>query len=351
MEKEKMRDETIDTARGIAILSMIFFFFSGDILVEPHSWNHRLFGTFAAPMFVLLAGMMVGLSIHLKNHPQIYFVKRGLLIILASGIILDILIWRYLPFISMEVLYLIGIAIPLTAFFHKLGRLQQYLAIAIVFGITPFLQSIFGYREMTTDLSLFTDSGTFQVFSEEFREFIWPTFLKQIFIDGWFPVFPWVGFAFIGYLFAVYRWQVKLLADFSKPPIVYASLSILIFGAGAWYANPGPLYVREGFSEMFYPVTIGYALTALGIIMLILAVIDRNPKFKIYRPLQIMGRYSLTIYFLHWAIAEYIILSFTEEAQPWEHFAWYIAVVVICLGVAYGVRYLKQVWKPTPLKG
>lgn len=53
-EKETMvmRDKTIDILRGLAIFTMIAANISPYVLIEPHPFWFRLYGSFAAPLFI-----------------------------------------------------------------------------------------------------------------------------------------------------------------------------------------------------------------------------------------------------------------------------------------------------------
>ena len=342
------RDDTIDIVRGAALVTMIFANLAGYILSEPHPLACRLFGTFAAPTFVLLSGMMVGRSTDEKQYPFGYFLRRGLLLAIATGLVLDLWILGLVPFVTTDILYLIAIAMPLTAALHKRFWLWRCVAIALVFGGTWLLQDTFGYWKWVSYFPLFYDDGTLQPIGDELKLFLgWP-FLREVFIDGWFPVFPWVGFALLGSLFASLRWRSRLLADCSKGPVFLLAIAILLGGAAIWYRYPGPLYVRYGFSEMFYPPTLGFSITALGVVLCIFAAIDRNPHLFFYHPIRTMGRCSLAIYLLHFAIIERVILDRVEEVDLLEYFQWYAAVLAACIAVAYLVLLLKKIWKPMP---
>ena len=51
-----MRDKTIDILRGLAIFTMIAANISPYVLIEPHPFWFRLYGSFAAPLFILISG-------------------------------------------------------------------------------------------------------------------------------------------------------------------------------------------------------------------------------------------------------------------------------------------------------
>ncbi len=77
-----MRDVSIDITRGLAIFMMIMANALPYLLTTPVPFPVRLYGSFAAPIFVTLAGMMVALT--KKRHNFGYFLDRGAVIVLIG---------------------------------------------------------------------------------------------------------------------------------------------------------------------------------------------------------------------------------------------------------------------------
>lgn len=79
MARNRSRDESIDILRGLAILTMIAANTAGILLRPPHPLALRLYGTFAAPLFIAISGAMVFKSAQDKpDRTFLYFLKRGL---------------------------------------------------------------------------------------------------------------------------------------------------------------------------------------------------------------------------------------------------------------------------------
>jgi uncharacterized membrane protein len=157
------RDRTIDILRGLAIFTMVAANMAGPVLVEPHPFLFRFYGSFAAPLFILISGMMVALTTQTKGHDLKYFLVRGMLII-AVGAFIDMLIWKIYPFTTVDVLYLIGISLPLAYLFQRLNTRYQCLIVISIFILTPFLQNIFGYADYPTEF--FFPSGALTIIIE-----------------------------------------------------------------------------------------------------------------------------------------------------------------------------------------
>jgi uncharacterized membrane protein len=56
------RNIAIDAIRGLAIFTMVGANMAASVAAHPHPCGLRLYGSFAAPLFILLSGMMVALT-------------------------------------------------------------------------------------------------------------------------------------------------------------------------------------------------------------------------------------------------------------------------------------------------
>ncbi len=351
------RDNTIDILRGIAIFTMVCANSAGYILQEPHPLGIRLFGTWAAPLFILLAGFMVSFTIQNKNYGfDHYLFRGGLLLVIAC--LFDSLVFGDIPLVGFDVLYLIAVSIPLAYWFSKLKLLPQFIIITAIFMLTPLLQSLFGYKGTPIELKIFPEEQTTSYFENL------PIILKHWLIDGWFPLFPWLNFSFIGVILARLR---RDYTTFANRRFVIVSFSTFVVGLSAWLielknlqTNTGlspyiplfefhKLYTRDGYSEMFYPPTIGYCLVALGIILFLFILVDTNNKLSIYRPLAILGQCSLFMYLLHYTLIEHMLYRIFPEGLPIGQFLLVYGIFLLGLVlVALGISRLKQVWQKQP---
>ena len=233
------RDHAIDIVRGIAIVTMVGANLAV-FLPEPHSFFLRVYSSFAAPTFICLAGMMVALSVDrnmVSKHSFMYFFKRGLFLLAVASLI-DILAWKSVPFINVDVLYLIGFSLPIlfVCAFYQTGTLLL-LSLAI-FLATPVLQYYFGYREIPLALSLINPSS--------FSAFNWSIVLKHWLIDGWFPLFPWLGYGIFGVALGKLRWySTKYRLKSDSTTWLLAALLFTVVGALTMYQVPGPLDARS----------------------------------------------------------------------------------------------------------
>lgn len=282
----------------------------------------RLYGSFAAPTFIFLSGMMVSFTITKGRHTPVHFIKRAV-ILLLTGAALDLLMCGILPFMTFDVLYLIGCSILLTILFKKLKPGIQFAIVPAIFAITPLLQNIFGYQRMPLEIPLSTINRNITI----------PigTILRQWLIDGWFPLFPWLGFAFLGSIAADIRFKIK---SFSNVAALFIGLIILIAGEIIWTANSGQIFIRKGYSELFYPPAAGFVLTAIGVIVILFYIVDLKNSLFIYKPFSILGRWSLQIYVIHLVLIS--LLGKLIAPQSIDVFLLiYMLMVILFLGLCH----------------
>ncbi|MBU2552271.1 MAG: DUF1624 domain-containing protein [Proteobacteria bacterium] len=282
------RDPSIDALRGLAILIMVGANLS-PILPAPHPLAYRFWASLAAPLFVTLAGAMVGLN--LDRHPLRYFLVRGALIFLI-GALLDAAAWKLIPFMGFNVLYLIGLSLPLAALAGRLSSPALAALAAAWFLLTPALQIVWGYSEVPTEILL------------QYSGYLKPghalDVARQWLVDGYFPIFPWTGFVLAGLLAARVRWSgpAKKTA-FPDARAMKAGTGAVAAGAVLWLLYPGPLYERFGYSELFYPAVPGFITIMIGLLILALGLVDRSRSWPGWRILRPLGQASLFMYIFH----------------------------------------------------
>ncbi|HOI57198.1 hypothetical protein [Methanoculleus sp.] len=81
------------------------------LFLPPAPGWYRFLSSLAAPLFIGLAGMMVALSRTGKGRSLVHIATRGGLVILV-GTFLHLLVFDCVPFLDMDVLYLIGLSLP-----------------------------------------------------------------------------------------------------------------------------------------------------------------------------------------------------------------------------------------------
>jgi uncharacterized membrane protein len=181
------RSQTVDILRGIAIFTMIAANQAGNMLAEPHPIALRLYGSFAAPLFIMLSGMMVARSS--RRNLQYYLLRGGL--VLLTGILVDVLIFHWYPMHTCDVLYLIGISMPIAYLVGRMEALPRWGLLLAIFLLTPLVQQLLGYQQTTPDL-LIGEHPLSEVLSHPENS------IRHFIAAGWFPLFPWIAFSLFG---------------------------------------------------------------------------------------------------------------------------------------------------------
>lgn len=312
----KERDVSVDILRGIAIFAMIAANMAPYNFLEPHPFSFRIYGSMAAPMFIFLAGMMVSYTSTIKAHKLMYYIKRASATILVAALI-DLFIWDILPFITYDVLYIIGLGMPLIFFFIRLPRIAQVICIVLIFSVTPILQYYLGYTESPLEVSLSDESGISITFREMLDTMQTIPVWRQFLHEGWFPFFPWIGVSLLGAFVGSFKFKTAPEV-FNKNLLLCGAIMFtlgvimwLIFmpnvstndsftaepKAGAFFWKT--LITREGYSELFYPPTLFYLFTFLGFILMLIPLMYKLQKNVALNLVTVFGRSSLLVYILH----------------------------------------------------
>jgi len=328
------RDVPVDLLRGLAIAIMIAANLIPVLLAPPVPFWLRLLASAAAPLFIFLSGMMVALSFRLKRHNLSYFVFRGGVIVLL-GALLDLLARGMLPFIDSDVLYLIGISLPLTYLFLHLGSWQRVFIVLSVIAAAPLVQGFFGYGGIPLQVPL-TGVSTSTALSA------FAAIPRQWLVEGWFPVFPWLAIALLGAQTGSFRWPGTAIRSFANRNIAVFSGAVVVAGGVSWYLGPGPALMPFGYAELFYPPVTGFLIFITGAILYLFIVADTLVSAGIIPVcLQLPGQCPLAIYVIHTVIIELVIRPFPLQVPLPAYLIGYIVFFAAMVGVADGIRNLR----------
>jgi len=315
---ERSRSHAIDALRGAAIVSMFAANLAGPCLQPPHPLWLRVYGSFAAPTFVVLAGMMTSMSS--RPAPLGRLLKRSiLLLVLAAGI--DLLCWGIDPFETFDVLYLLGLAVPIAGL---CARLELWVHAALAFAIvviTPWLHRVVGYGPLLPDHLAYP----------------WPAW-RRLLVDGWFPVFPWLGVALLGAVAG----RLDPLAERRRRYLVPVGTGLAALGALGWWLSPPSLVTRAGYSELFYPPSPQYLAIALGAVLLMLALFDSLERRFRLSWLVVLGRSSLMLYVAHVALIAFVLDEWFEGQTLPAYLGLYVAMALSLWALAWATQRLRR---------
>jgi uncharacterized membrane protein len=336
------RNTTIDILRGIAIFTMVAANLSAALLqAADKTLLFRLYGTFAAPLFIMLAGMMVVIT-QGKHARFSHYLHRGLLIV-AFGCVLDVAIWQNYPLLGYDVLYLTGLAIPSVYLLARYCSVNSRALIAAVLVlVTPSLQTLFAYREALLSITL----GTLTV--PDYLALLFSADTAQrLLLDGWFPLMPWLSFAILG---SVLGTRYVNGYPLTARSLLVTGLTFLSVGIALWWWQQPHLVIRDGYSELFYPPTIGYFLTASGLILLGFYGVEKTRHLPIYGIFLKLGHASLFMYIIHQVILVAVLkpVAALNEQPLLPFMLTYLATVGVMVAMGWGLAHIKQRYKNLP---
>ncbi len=329
----RKRDDTIDIIRGIAIFTMVASNLTPYALSGGSPYWFRFYGTFAAPLFVFIAGMMIKLAGQYRQHGFWYYLIRGSAV-MAVGAGIDVFVWGLVPFLTVDVLYLIGLAMPLCYLLGKLPIVLQYVNTILLFAIMPFVQEWSSYRYAPDSFTI--DSGI------TLTEAVSKVSLAQSwFVDGWFPIVPWLGVAFAGYLVGGVRIRYS---TFANVKVLITGLCSLAIGSYWWQNQQVERFARGGYPDLFYPPTNSFFLVAAGILILLFYFVDCTATNRFHIPFKLYGRCSLLMYILHSAIIGLYFWPQSKNGVVYSFGKFFMIYLVFMIGlllVAWAVSKIK----------
>jgi uncharacterized membrane protein len=334
------RDTTLDVLRGIAIFLMVQANIGQSVYHGAIPLWVKLYiatGSFVPALFILLAGMSVAYTSTFKHYTLKHFLLRMVTLFVTAAVVIDVFVWGLVPFVGVDVLYLIGLALPVAYGFQRLSSAWRWLCVLIVFASTPLLQAVLGYANHPTAIHL---SGGARALGE-----LDPVVVaKHWLVDGWFPIVPWLGFGLLGVNLGLRRWKTKSLATFARRKVIVAGVLLMILGLVMWTFYRGALYSRSGFREIFYPPSLAYIVTVVGQIVILFAFVDWRPNLRVYKPLVVYGESALFMYWTHHVIMKYL----KPVHSVGSAFLVLGTGVVITFALAYALRYVRRRWPHRP---
>ena len=345
----KQRDTSIDIIRGIAIFIMLGANVVGYVAsCELHPLWFDVFSSFAAPIFVLLSGYMVAINSSKKHDSLSYYLIRGGMLVLTAALV-DVLIWNLLPFSTFDVLYVIGLGMPIVYLLEKKSLWVKTGFIAVVLAVTVFLRYKWEYMEFPMEIEFLSGNA-------DYSDFTLFNVIKALLYDGWFPLFPWIAVPVLGSIFAHLRKKAE--NNFANFKVIIMGILLTIAGfVWLYFGYTGEhafdaLVKRDPYGELFYPTTIPFFIGAFGVALLVFAIVDKTRNAVVWKPLTIFGQTSLFNYILHSAIVAYVVIpvfNFEEEGLYSLNMGWlvYGLLLIISFLLSWSVVAMKKKVKTT----
>jgi uncharacterized membrane protein len=314
------RNVNIDIIRSLAIVIMIIA--NSAILLKPeyHYSLFRLFCSLAAPLFITLSGVSFQLSFDNTQYKDLFARNkiRSALYLLCTASMIDMFIWHVLPFQNFDVLYIISIGIIVNTILLNQRIVFKFMAAIVIIMLALFLQSVALYRFSVTYIPIDSISAN-QIFLYVNNG------AQALFLDGWFPFFPWIAFSVIGTLLNGYMNGINksVVIGIASTTFIFSSYSILTFL---------PLQTeRSDYLELFYPANISILIVLFSFITLIFSLFGKHIiKNTFIDYLSIIGRHSLFVYIFHTIIISYIFSSYPHIFTMQEFLLFMLVLIISC---------------------
>lgn len=309
------RSKSIDTIRGIAIIIMFYAHLLPHFAGSELTIFERITSSLAAPLFLFLVGYNFSINTTLKS-----LFKRIFIIFFIAAFI-DIFIWHVYPFYSFDVLYTIGISL-IFLYFYKYWHLKLKLVILLFLLGSAFLIDYFNLFIITIDEPYLGEKYSIK------------GVLYNLFIGGWFPIFPWLFFPLVG----------NLLKNINLYNTIFKIVSLIVFI---------PLFtlfciinykfnLRPNAVEIFYPANFIYLTLAIFFIALLISW-KSIWETKALNLISILGRLSLFLYIFHLS-SYYLFADRLIKIIPNKIIVFAIFLFFFIL-IAYIIEYYKRKWR------
>jgi uncharacterized membrane protein len=197
----------------------------------------------------------------------------------------------------------------------------------------PVLQALLGYHTNVLEIKL----GAIHLPEVSRVATSW-------FVDGYFPLLPWLGYALIGA--CVFRYVSS--SEGKGKGIRLFLIGLISLGIGVVLlfihtsmipnlTNGGILSSREGYSEIFYPPTYGFLFFSNGTIFIQIALFMRVKRTSWNRLPAFFGSHAMLVYISHQALAEYglkPLLAWMTVERIGDNYIFVVINVLIFLIVA-----------------
>ena len=266
------RFNSIDAIRGFAVTIMIIANTTPYFIdIEDNNLIRFLF-SLAAPIFLIITGFVSQLTLSNLDLNRTKFVSR-IFQILFFGVLIDLLFWKSIPFMTTDILYLIAFS----QFFLliTLKNKTQLFLILFIFLISFQAHYLFNYRFEIPDLSINSNLN--------FTDIIINNPFKRFFFDGWFPVLPWMGFILLGA--ASFRFK-SLISKFNS--IFLISGFVLLFLSYLLIHN-NFFPIRDHYLELWYPANGLVLLIPFSMFLIVIGFVNQNHlQMALYQLILIM---------------------------------------------------------------
>lgn len=292
----------LDFARFLAFVGMVFVNFkitmlSSSASLGGYEWFYSLLEGRAAALFVILAGIGLGLSVKIAQLNNISGTGNFAITTLKRGVFLLVIGLLNAVIFNADILHYYGVYFLFAAFLAPLSdRLLKYI-IGLLLILAPIMLVVFNF-DAGWDWKNYKYEGFFTLQGA----------LRNLFYNGWHPVVPWLGFLLFGVLLS----RISLTSKTTQLKMIIGGIFISIIGyyISAWLTRLVFDQASSELAELVFvfamgpvPATILYMITASATACAVIATsiifAKKFTNLSIVKAINIAGRQTLTLYIAH----------------------------------------------------
>jgi len=293
-------------------------------------------GPIAVPVFMMVMGYFVAMS--KKSFAQ--NMLRGVLIfilgfLLNIGLNFKLLLkiryqgWQFDPLqfiFGVDIFYLAGLSIIVLTVLKNINRGQQWVAFALVLFVSA-TTSYFNEILIVAD-----------------NNYILP-FIGGKYSWSYFPIFPWLTYPLIGFIFQKSELRIRKLIQNHKTVSIILLLAVAILTA---------LFSRFGIETTiniseYYHHTFPFFLWTMGVdliwIILLWFIMQKFAEFPLIVFLRWLGKNITVFYIIQWLIIGNIATAIYQTQDLTKYIFWFVPIFMVTLGLTLLVERIKRTKK------
>lgn len=283
-------------------------------------------GPVAVPLFMIIMGYFVAMS----NKSAARNMLRGVLIFIL-GIFLNIGLnfhlllkiwtegWKFDPLqaiFGVDIFYLAGLSIVILSVLKTIKYGQQWIGFALMLFVS-------GSTSYFNELLMVTE-----------RNYILP-FIGGGYSWSYFPLFPWLGYPLIGFLFQKIEPQIREFIQKQKVvSIVFLAFTLILVVIFSRFG----IEITINLSE-YYHHTFLFFLWTLGVdvlwVLLLWFVVQKFSEFPVIVFLRWLGKNITAFYIIQWLIIGNIATAIYQTQELSKYWFWLVPIFLTTVGVTW----------------
>lgn len=298
----------------------------GDILL-------MLGGPVAVPIFMMVMGYFIALN--KKSTLQNVF-RGGLIfmlgLLLNIGLNFHLLLkiytegWQLDPYqfiLGVDIFFLAGLSIMVLALLKNIKKAQKWILLVLILSIS-------GATSYMNDLLLVAD-----------KNYLLP-FIAGKYTWSYFPLFPWLTYPLLGFLFQKSEHQIRAQIENYKTAAILFLVSIFILVlAFSPFGYETTIHLHEYYHHGF-----AYFLWALAVaiiwVVLFWLMAQKFAQSPIVLFFRWLGKNITVFYIIQWLIIGNIATAIYQSQDISRFALWFFPIFLITLGFTWMIEKLRS---------